>query len=285
MENSVEYEVFAIRYATRDARRADQFIGGDAHDGPMPMDYFVWVIRNADRIVVVDVGFTQETAARRKRTFLRCPVDALRLLGVDADTVKDVVLTHMHYDHVGNLQRFPAAEFHIQEPEVHYAVGRHMRHQHLRQPFEVEDVVDLVHLNHAGRVRFHDGVSQLAPGINLHPAPGHSAGLQFVRVATRRGAVVLASDAAHFYETMETGRPYPICVDVAASIESFDRLYAAAPSSDHIVPGHDPLVMTRYPPPSEALRGIAVRLDIPPSNRPVAAPNGGPSFQEPDDVR
>jgi hypothetical protein len=38
-----EYEVYALRYATRDAKRRDHFIGGDPHDGPMPMDYFVWV--------------------------------------------------------------------------------------------------------------------------------------------------------------------------------------------------------------------------------------------------
>ena len=38
-----EYEVFALRYATREAQRRDHFIGGDPHDGPMPMDYFVWV--------------------------------------------------------------------------------------------------------------------------------------------------------------------------------------------------------------------------------------------------
>jgi hypothetical protein len=40
-----DYELFALRYATRDARRGDHFIGGDPHDGPMPMDYFVWVAR------------------------------------------------------------------------------------------------------------------------------------------------------------------------------------------------------------------------------------------------
>ncbi len=262
--DSALYEVFAIRYATREASRSDHFIGGDPHDGPMPMDYFVWVARNADRAVVVDVGFSADTAAARKRTLLRCPVDALHLVGVDPDTVGDVVLTHMHYDHVGNLRRFPAAVFHVQEAELHYTAGRHMRHAHLRQPFEVEDVVDLVRLNFAGRVQVHNGVVDLAPGITLHPAPGHSAGLQFVRVATRRGAVVLASDVSHFYETMETGRPFPICVDVAASLESYQRLFAAAPSRDHIVPGHDPLVMRRYPPPSEDLRGIVVRLDVPP---------------------
>ena len=72
------YELFAVRYATRDARRSANFLGGDPHDAPMPMDYFLWVARSPERTIVIDTGFTAETAARRKRTFLREPVEGLR---------------------------------------------------------------------------------------------------------------------------------------------------------------------------------------------------------------
>ena len=264
-DDAPAYEVFAIRYARRDGRRAEHFIGGDPHDGPMPMDYFVWLIRSPERAVVVDLGFTEETAARRGREFLRSPADALRLFDIDPDAVRDVVLTHLHYDHVGNLDRFPAAVFHLQEPDLHFAVGRHMRHAHLRHIYEVEDVVGVVRANYAGRVRLYDGPVRLAPGITLHPAPGHSPGLQFVQVSTERGMVVLASDVSHFYENMEAGRPFPACISVTDSLDSYDRLQAAASSPAHVVPGHDPLVMRRYPAPRPDLDGIAVRLDVPPA--------------------
>ena len=65
------YEVYAIRYAERDGRRPAHFVGGDPHDAPMPMDYFVWFVRNAERTIVVDTGFSAEVAARRGRHFLR----------------------------------------------------------------------------------------------------------------------------------------------------------------------------------------------------------------------
>src|SRR5262245_53347767 len=107
------YELFAIRYATRPGRRAAHFIGGDAHDGPMPMDYFVWLARSHAATVVIDVGFNQAVAGKRGRQLLRCPVESLRLLDVDPDRVSDVILTHLHYDHAGNLARFPKATFHI----------------------------------------------------------------------------------------------------------------------------------------------------------------------------
>src|SRR5882724_3620529 len=247
MEKLPEYELFAIRYAMREARRADHFIGGDPHDAPMAMDYFVWVAKGPERSFVIDCGFTQETAAKRKRTFLRDPIDALKLVGVDADTVQDVILTHLHYDHVGNFHRFPKAQFHLQETEIHYATGRYMRYPRLAHSFEVEDVVGIVRLNFAKRVMFYNGDAELAPGISVHAVGGHSAGLQFVRVHTRRGWVVVASDTTHFYENMLSGRPFTTAFHVGKMLEGFDALRAAAPSLSHIIPGHDPLVMKFYP--------------------------------------
>ncbi|HVJ60814.1 MAG TPA: N-acyl homoserine lactonase family protein, partial [Burkholderiaceae bacterium] len=73
MPSHDEYEVFAIKYATREARRPDHFVGGDPHDAPMAMDYFVWVVRNAERTIVVDTGFDADMAEKRKRVLLRKP--------------------------------------------------------------------------------------------------------------------------------------------------------------------------------------------------------------------
>ena len=89
--DSEQYEIFAIRYARRDAKRHQHFVGGDPHDAPMPMDYFVWLVRNAARTFVVDTGFTREMADKRKRNICARPAAGLALLGVDAAKVKDVI--------------------------------------------------------------------------------------------------------------------------------------------------------------------------------------------------
>ena len=161
------YQVYALRYATREGRRQDNFIGGDPHDGPMPMDYFCWLAISDKRRFVIDCGFTEEVSAQRKRTYLRNPVDALELLGVRAGDVEDVIITHLHYDHVGNFDRFPKARFHLQEAELAFATGKYMRHPFLSHAFEVEDVVGMVRLNYRGRVVFHNGDTELAPGLRL----------------------------------------------------------------------------------------------------------------------
>ena len=260
-----EYQLFAIRYATREARRSDHFIGGDPHDGPMPMDYFVWAVVGSSRVFLVDTGFTAETAARRKRQFLRCPIESLLEIGLEPDSITDVVLTHLHYDHVGNFHKLPNARFHLQEREMAFATGRHMRYPFFGHGFELEDVLGMVRLNFRRRVEFYDGDGELAPGVTLHLAPGHTAGLQVVRVHTRRGNVVLASDSSHFYENLQSNRPFVAAVDLGAVLDSFRKVERLAESRRHIVPGHDPLVMRRYSSPSSALQDIVVRLDLDPS--------------------
>jgi len=259
--NSPEYEVYAIKYAHHARRASENFIGGDPHDGPMPLDYFVWLLRGEGREIVVDTGFSAPMAAKRGREHLRCPTDGLALLGIDSKVIKHVVITHLHYDHIGNFELFPAATFHLQDLEMRYATGRHMAQPVFGGAYEVEDVVGMVRRVHAGRVRFHDGDAELAPGVSLHLIGGHTMGLQVVRVSTRRGWVVIASDAAHFYANMEQVRPFPIVYSVAAMVEGYDRLRALAGSREHIIPGHDPLVLERYPAPSKALQGIVARLD------------------------
>jgi glyoxylase-like metal-dependent hydrolase (beta-lactamase superfamily II) len=89
-------------------------------------------------------------------------------------------------------------------------------------------------------------------------------GLQCVRVLTRRGWMVLASDAMHFYANMEQGRPYPGIYNLPDVFEGYETLRRLASSPAHIVPGHDPLVLERYPAPRPELEGIVVRLDVEP---------------------
>jgi len=258
------YEIYAVKYAHRPAKRPEHFIGGDPHDTPMPMDYFVWVIRNAERTIVVDTGFTKEMAAQRKRQFIRTPAEGLKLLGVDATQVKDVILTHLHYDHVGTFFDFPAAQFHLQDAEMNYVTGRYMRHHKFSHSYEIEDVVGMVRLVFKERVSFYNGDADFAPGISVHHIGGHTAGLQSIRVATERGWVVLASDASHYYEHMETGKCFPTTFHLGDMVEGYDKLRRLADSPRHIIPGHDPLVMERYAAPSPELEGIVVRLDVAP---------------------
>lgn len=132
--------------------------------------------------------------------------------------------------------------------------------------YEVENVVEVVRMVYDGRTRFHAGDEEFVPGITLHRVGGHTAGLQCVRVHTRRGWVVLALDASYYYEQFEKGRCFPTVHHVDETLEGYNVLQRFADSPQHIIPGHDPLVMARYPALSNNLAGVAVRLDVMPGS-------------------
>lgn len=272
MEMSDRYEVLALKYARNDRPASQNFIGGDPHDTySMPIDYFVWVIRNAARTIVVDTGFNPASGARRARELIT-PVDvALASVGIAGGAVEHVITTHMHYDHAGNNDLFPNACFYMQDSEMAFATGPCMCHHALNHSYEVDDVAGMVRRVYAGKVSFCAGDRELFPGVSVHHIGGHSRGLQCVRVETQNGPVVLASDATHLYEHMRSGRVFPTCDSVSDTVLGYGRLRTLAGEAGRIVPGHDPQVMERYPAFSDATSGKVVRLDvaeIAPASRP-----------------
>ncbi len=264
MSNPQPYEVYAIRYAHHMRKASENFLGGDPHDGPMPIDYYIWAIVGSQGTFILDTGFDQAAATRRGRKLLNAPTDSLQAIGIKAAEVKDVIISHMHYDHAGNHDLFPNARYHIQDREMAYCTGRCMCHHAMSHAFEVDDVIAMTRRVFAGNVQFHDGVDELAPGLTVHHVGGHTMGLQVVRVWTQRGWVVLASDAVHFFANIDQARPFPIIYNVGDMLNAYGTIKKLASSPDHIVPGHDPLVLKRYPVARPGLENVIARLDLDP---------------------
>lgn len=261
------WDLYAVKYATMPEKlRSSNFIAVDPHDdGLMPIDYFVWAAVSPERTIIIDTGFDVPEAEKRGRTLIRSVTEGLQMLDIDAASVADVIVTHLHYDHIGGHPEFPAARFHLQEREMQYATGPHMCSGAMNHPFTPGHIADMVHNVFEGRVAFYEGAGEIAPGITIHHVGGHTMGLQVVRVLTQRGWVVVASDATHFYENMERVAPFPIVYNVGDMVRAYETLRTLADSPAHIVPGHDPLVIDRYPAPDSRLEGVVVRLDVEPA--------------------
>lgn len=268
------YELYAIRYATNGRRqRYENFMHPvpDPHNGPMPMDFFVWVAVGAGRTILIDSGASASTCTRRGHDFLRCPTEGLAQLKIDPAAVHDVITTHLHWDHAGNFEKFPDARFHLQTREIQQAVGPCICNPFLQRPFDVEQVCEVVRTLYGGRVAFHDDEAEIAPGITVHHVGGHTQGLQIVRVMTRRGWVVVASDAMHYYENDETGTPFSVVVSVPEYMNGLSLVHRLADSDDHVIAGHDPAVLGMYPAVSPELQDIVLRLDVMPNRKQQAA--------------
>jgi glyoxylase-like metal-dependent hydrolase (beta-lactamase superfamily II) len=160
--------------------------------------------------------------------------------------VRTVVLSHLHYDHAGNVDDFPDAQLVVQQAELAYAAGPAMRHPRLNHFFEVDDVVTVVRRLFAGAVTLVDGRHDVAPGFELHLVAGHTRGLQVARIHTQRGWIVLACDGVHYFENLTGRNPFPALVDLEEVLDGYDRIEALADSPAHVVPGHDPRLFTLY---------------------------------------
>ena len=238
------YRIYAVRYAHRKCTTSEAFYG-DYHKGPMTMDYFVWALTNGAETVVVDLGFTEAVGTRRGRQFLRDPGKGLAEIGVEAASVKHVILSHFHYDHVGNYALFPNATFYVQDSEMAFYTGRHAALPAFRHSVEVDDVCALIRLNYDRRMQFVDGSREIVPGIAVHHVGGHTAGMQIVTVAHARGQAVVASDASHYYRNFEEGIPFNTLQDLPRMYSAFAKIRELASSEDLVLPGHDPLVLER----------------------------------------
>lgn len=256
------WDVHAVKYTDRPGRtRQESFLLDDDHASPHDMDYFVWTLKGEDgRVILVDTGYDADEGAMRDRRVLRHPAEAIGGVGIKPEDVDDVIVTHMHYDHAGCLNHFPKARFHIQQAEMSFVTGPSMCHDHLRMPFSASHVCDMLQHIYSGRVQFHDGDAGVAPGVTVHKIGGHTAGLQVVRVKTAAGYLCLASDAAHYYENFEQGKPFPIVLNLAAMLDGFKRIQDLASAPGLVIPGHDPLVMDRFPMPENGT-DFARRLD------------------------
>lgn len=258
-----DWQVFSVKYADRNTRtRRDSFIFDDNHDAPHNMDYFVWVLRKGNKTILVDTGYDEAEATRRDRPILMDPREALKPLGIHPEAITDVIVTHLHYDHAGGLHMFPNATLHMQAAEMAFATGPCMCHDTLRAPFSADHICEAVKRLYSGKIRFYDGEAEIAEGLSVHCIGGHSRGLQCVRVKTQSGWLVLASDAAHYYENFMARKPFPIVVDLQNMLDGFDTLTRLASAPQLIIPGHDPLVRLMFPQHGES---HIHRLDVGPN--------------------
>jgi glyoxylase-like metal-dependent hydrolase (beta-lactamase superfamily II) len=245
------YTVTIVRYGTRSTVKSDVFLNYPVYgedDVEIEMDYFVWLVQNENRTVVVDTGFSRKGGEARNRTFLLDLPTVYAELGVDPGSAPDVVLTHAHYDHTGNLDHFPASTVYLTADEYAFWTGRHKSRTQFHHSIEEDDLAEIGRAMDEGRVTLYSGRFDLAPGIQLIQVGGHTPGQAVVKVDTSEGVVLLASDAIHFYEEYERDMPFTYVANLVDMYEAFDSIHAMVDSGEvtHVVSGHDAGTLARF---------------------------------------
>jgi glyoxylase-like metal-dependent hydrolase (beta-lactamase superfamily II) len=258
------WEAVAVRYATLNATRGAlyyRWADTGEPDGPQTMDYFFYVLRSGERTIVVDCGFDPAAGARRGRECLTEPVEALRLLGVDPARIETLLISHLHYDHIGNLDAFGNARLLVPERELSFWTSPVARYGGFWHHVEEAEIAKVAAANDAGRVTTYGGETEIAPGLTAVEVGGHSPGQQILLVDTAEGRLVLTSDAVHLYEELEKARPFGVLADLEEMYLGFETIkrLGAEPGTT-VVPGHDPEVTRRFPAVAGVPEGVALQL-------------------------
>lgn len=256
------YEIVIARYGMRTTVRSEVYLNYALYheaDGPAALDYFVWIVRNPERTILVDTGFSVAGGEARKRTMLRHPSVIWDALGITPESAPPIVLTHAHFDHAGNLDHFPGSQIIMAASELEFWHGPQAHRELFHHSVEDSELAYLLTVQSEGRLTTFTGRHTVAPGVELIEVGGHTPGQSVVLVQTSDGPVVLASDAVHFHEELERGMPFMSVADLVAMYEGFDLLNGMLSDGTAVavVSGHDPSTLDRFEPLGEPLPGEA----------------------------
>ncbi len=222
------------------------------YDEDIDRNYYIWAIKGKGEVIVVDSGVGVTVAAERKLKGYVNPVKVLERIGINGTNVTKVVITHIHWDHVGGMEMFPdafpKATFYVQKKEYNFWRNNPVSK---KPPFEeVADKIgfkNLADLEGTSRLVLISGDQKILPGVELLLTPGHTIALQSVAVNTAKGTAILASDCAHLARSFKEYIPSCLIVDMIGWMGSYDKLNAKATSIDLMFPGHDTMMLQNFP--------------------------------------
>lgn len=244
------YSIEAVRYGTIPQYPLSGLVVGAPESEKLDIPLVFWLIRGGGRNILLDAGFHRAEWKEKFRVadFLR-PDEAVREAGVDPAAITDIVLSHLHWDHAGGIDLFPEAVVWIQKAEYAYYTGEAWQAGGQRGGIDPEDLIALLRRNTQGKLRFIDGDDkEILPGIRVFMGARHTFASQYLRIESDP-PVVLAGDDCYLYRNLETGAPIPTFspADRESNLKALARMVSLAGARERVVPGHDPLIFSRFP--------------------------------------
>ena len=242
------HEIYALRYAGPLTGSGALTMWFQDWDVVTERAYYFWCLRGGGATVLIDAGVAPDLAAAKGVVNYVNPLEVLAGLGVRAEEVGHLILTHLHWDHLSGAALFPNAVIHVQETEYNFWVkdplGQNPVIRHFADP---AGEAYLAGLEGTERLHLVSGDEDILPGVSCLLAPGHTIGLQVVVVDTARGRAVVGSDCGHTFRNYREEWPSAIIFDLPAWLKTFPRVKAAASDPELVFPGHDILMSREYP--------------------------------------
>lgn len=256
--------VWSVKYGERVVRKSAVFHDYGSYglpDGDLEMDYNFWVIRAGGSVVLMDTGY--DIAARDwlgEISVMPTP-EGLKKVGVDPLQVDMVITSHFHYDHIGYLGLFERAQVVSGRKEYDYWFAKRAANALEGEFTTEENLVPVEKAQKEGRLRLISEETEVFPGITVYQVGGHCPGETIALVETQGQSLILASDAAHFYEQLEHGWPFFAYTDLDEMRNALRFIGELARGRGAtVVPGHDGRTRDRFPAAPDEAGSIATVL-------------------------
>jgi glyoxylase-like metal-dependent hydrolase (beta-lactamase superfamily II) len=254
------YEVYALKITERPTDTPKIFYNMGFGE-KVTMAFYFWLVKGENRNILVDTGISMEEMECRK---ISGPTreDMLSRINVRPEEIDTIVLSHLHGDHFAQPEIYPNAEFYVQRKEVEFWSGEVLGFAAINKP-------DFLHgkssvqleafekLNLDERVRFLDGDSDIYPGLSTIFTGGHTPGHQAIKIETAKGPIVLCVDFLETYKNIDERIPVGSYFNLVEWMYSFSRIERMRFPSGALIPGHDVLLMDRFPKVAEGVVKIA----------------------------
>ena len=251
------YEIYALKFATLNFKMPIAFsaVRSTSKDSTS-ICYMVYLLKgNNGRTILIDAGFTETPAMYNMQAFTYVRPDVvLKQININPTDITDLIITHPHWDHIGGIDLFPNAMVWMQEKDYNYFVGTAWQKDGDNSAFNSKDVYKIIQKNIDKQLTLVKGDSiEIIPGIRVFIGSRHTFESQYVLVGTGSDKVIIASDNTWLYYNLTSLLSIPITFDQKAFIENLKRMKSMVKNIDLIIPGHDPLVFSKFPKVTEAV--------------------------------
>ena len=256
------YEIYAAKYAGPFTSKLAFLLWNQGWDQDIDRYYYIWVVKGPSETILVDTGVGLTVAADRKLKGYVNPIDVAARIGVQPTDVTKVVITHMHWDHVGGMEMFPKAypkaTFYVQKKEydfwTRHPVAKRKIFAGTADPLAYKVMQEM---EGTPRLVIANGDLSIGPGLDIMLGPGHTIGTQSLAVTTAKGTAVVASDCGHLARNFKEDTPSILITDLIGWMETYDKVRAKASSVELCFPGHDATMLLNYPKVAEDVTRLA----------------------------